>query len=128
MRKVIRLALLAWIGLSSLGLEARAQSTVSAPGGVATGGGIHGSTINIGISDKVLEGLVRDRTKPLQDLADTQKDTIDLLKDKLQLNERQIRAALNAAGEADVAPERIGEKLVEIALPAGSRAGRGRPR
>jgi tetratricopeptide (TPR) repeat protein len=84
--------------------------------GVATGGSISNTTITsvCGIPPEVLEALVRDRTKPLQDLADTQKVTIVLLQDKLQLNERQIRAALDVAGEADVPLERIAQRLIEI--------------
>jgi tetratricopeptide (TPR) repeat protein len=69
----------------------------------------------VGVRDEVLESLVRDRTKLLQDLAETQKSALILLQDKLQLNERQILSALNAAGEAEVPPEDIGKRLIEIA-------------
>lgn len=59
--------------------------------------------------------MVRLRTKPLEDLSESQKDTIALLKEKLDLNQRQVRSALEIVGEADVPPERLAAKLVEIA-------------
>jgi hypothetical protein len=48
-------------------------------------------------------------------LSASQKETIVLLKDKLDLNERQIRAALDIVGEKNIPPERLAAKLVEIA-------------
>ena len=83
----------------------------------ATGGNISGSTVSIvcGIAPEQLEALVRDRSRPLQDLADTQKELIGHLQEQLDLNQAQIRAVLNATGEADIAPDAIAAKLVEIA-------------
>ena len=78
---------------------------------------ISDSTVSIvcGIAPEQLEALVRDRSRPLQDLADTQKELIGRLQEQLDLNQAQIRAALNATGEADIAPDAIAAKLVEIA-------------
>ena len=56
-----------------------------------------------------------ERTKPLEDLTALQKDTIARLQGNLNLNERQVRAALDIVGEADIPPERLAAKLVEIA-------------
>ena len=62
-----------------------------------------------------MDELVRERTKPLEALTDAQQDTIKLLKEKLDLNEQQVRSALVILGEADVPPDRLAAKLVEIA-------------
>jgi tetratricopeptide (TPR) repeat protein len=51
----------------------------------------------------------------LEELVSAHRDTISLLKGSLDLNERQIRAALNAIGENNIPPERLAAKLVEIA-------------
>jgi tetratricopeptide (TPR) repeat protein len=62
-----------------------------------------------------LESLVRLRSKPLEEQAETQKKLIARLEKDLELNEHQMRAALEAAGEAEVPPEQIAARLVEIA-------------
>jgi tetratricopeptide (TPR) repeat protein len=69
----------------------------------------------IGVPPENVEELVRLRTKDLADLSESQKDTISLLKEKLDLNERQLRAAFGIVGEANVPPERLTAKLVGIA-------------
>jgi len=51
----------------------------------------------------------------LEELTTQQRDNITLLKEKLDLNERQVRAALGILGENDIPPERLAAKLVEIA-------------
>jgi hypothetical protein len=84
-------------------------------GGVAIGGDVRESNIIIGVPAERIDELVRERTKPLEDLSASQKETIVLLKDKLDLNERQIRAALETVGEKDIPPERLAAKLIEIA-------------
>src|SRR3984893_16197799 len=91
-----------------------ADQTVSAPGGVAVGGNATGP-ITIGVPPDKVEELVQLRTKPLEDLSQSQKDTIALLKEKLDLNQRQVKSALEILGEANVPPERLAAKLVEIA-------------
>ena len=63
-----------------------------------------------------LDALVRQRMTPLQEeLADVQKRLIARLERELELNERQLRAALEAAGKAKVPPEQLAAKLGETA-------------
>src|SRR6266446_1984365 len=80
-------------------------------GGIAIGGSVTGSTINIGVPPEQLAALVRQAT----DLSETQKKVIAKLEGELDLNQRQIRAALSTLGENDIPPERLAAKLVEIA-------------
>jgi hypothetical protein len=89
-------------------------------GSVAIGGSVTSSTVIIGIPQEKVDELVRDAKRPLEDLTTQQKETIALLKEKLDLNERQVRAALGILGEHDIAPERLAAKLVEI-TPSGLR-------
>jgi tetratricopeptide (TPR) repeat protein len=84
-------------------------------GSIAIGGSITGSTVIIGISQQKVDELVRDAKRPLEELTTQQRENIALLKEKLDLNERQVRAALGILGENDIAPERLSAKLVEIA-------------
>jgi hypothetical protein len=58
-----------------------------------------------------MEELIRQH----KDYSESQKKTIESLRSQLEINERQIIAALNILGEADVAPERLATKLIEIA-------------
>ena len=91
-----------------------ADQTVSAPGGVAAGRDVIGP-VTIGVPPEKLDELVRLRTKDLKDLSEAEKETIALLKEKLDLNQRQVKSALEILGEAEVPPERLAAKLVEIA-------------
>jgi len=84
-------------------------------GGIAIGGSVTGSTVIIGISQQKVDELVRDAKRPLEELTTQQRENIALLKEKLDLNERQARAALGILGENDIPPERLAAKLVEIA-------------
>jgi tetratricopeptide (TPR) repeat protein len=84
-------------------------------GSIAIGGSVTGSTVIIGISQQKVDELVRDAKRPLEELTTQQRENIALLKEKLDLNERQVRAALGILGENDIAPERLSAKLVEIA-------------
>src|SRR5215467_991288 len=84
-------------------------------GGIAIGGSVTGSTVIIGIPQEKVDALVRDAKRPLEELTTQQKENIALLKEKLDLNERQVRAALSILGENDIPPERLAAKLVEIA-------------
>jgi hypothetical protein len=82
-------------------------------GSVAIGGNVSNSTI--GVPYEKLEEAVRSRTKDLEDLSASEKETVALLKEKLDLNLRQVTSAREILGEADVPPERLAAKLVEIA-------------
>jgi hypothetical protein len=88
-----------------------AQQIRAETGGIAIGGSVTGSTINIGVPPEQLATLVRQAA----DLSETQKKVIEKLEDELDLNQRQIRAALGILGENDIPPERLAAKLVEIA-------------
>src|SRR6476660_8801803 len=92
-----------------------AQQTRAETGGIAIGGSVTGSTVIIGIPQEKVDELVRDAKRPLEELTTQQRENIALLKEKLDLNERQVRAALGIVGENDVPPERLTGKLVEIA-------------
>jgi hypothetical protein len=88
-----------------------AQQIRADSGSIAIGGSVTGSTINIGVPPEQLAALVRQAA----DLSKTQKKVIAKLEDELDLNQRQIRAALGILGENDIPPERLAAKLVEIA-------------
>jgi hypothetical protein len=106
------------LGICLLGssISAAAQQGVRADSGaIAIGGNVTGSTVIIGIPQEKVDNLVRDAKRPLEELTSQQRENIALLKDKLDLNERQVRAALGILGENDVPPERLAAKLVEIA-------------
>jgi hypothetical protein len=86
------------------------QGSVAIVGSNATG-----ATITIGVPYEKLEEAVRSRTKDLKDLSDAEKETNALLKEKLDLNQRQVKSALEIVGEKNVPPEQLAAKLVEIA-------------
>lgn len=81
------------------------------------GGNVTNSTINdvCGVPPEKIEELVRSRTKDLSDLSESQRETNALLKEKLDLTQGQVKTALAIVGEANVPPERLAAKLVEIA-------------
>src|SRR6476646_10386344 len=84
-------------------------------GSIAIGGSVTSSTVIIGVPLEKVDELVRDAKRPLEELTTQQRENIGLLKEKLDLNERQVRAALGILGENDIPPERLAAKLVEIA-------------
>src|SRR6266481_5139064 len=84
-------------------------------GSIAIGGSVTGSTVIIGIPQEKVDELVRDAKRPLEELTTQQRENIVLLKEKLDLNLGQVRAALGILGENDIPPERLAAKLVEIA-------------
>jgi hypothetical protein len=84
-------------------------------GSIAIGGSVTGSTVIIGIPQEKVDELVRDAKRPLEELTTQQRENIALLKDKLDLNLGQVRAALGILGENDIPPERLAARLVEIA-------------
>jgi len=102
-------------GLSASIPIARAQDVWAGEGSVAIRGNVTWSTINVGVPLEKIDALVKERTKPLEDLTASQKQAIDLLQEKLDLNERQTRAALDILGEKDIPREALAAKLVEIA-------------
>src|SRR5512132_1835085 len=114
MRNVIRLALLAWIGLAGVRLEARAQDTVSAPGGVAAGRDIRDTTINIMPPDQLAK-IIEAATSDWKRLTDEQRKMIADLEGKFGVSAGALRAFFRTLGEAEVSPERLEAKLVEIA-------------
>ena len=99
----------------ALNASADAQQVKADTGGIAISGSVSSSTISTGIPQEKVDALVRDARRPLEELSAEQRENIALLKEKLDLNERQVRAALGILGENDIAPERLGAKLVEIA-------------
>src|SRR5262245_7517165 len=99
------------IYLFGLNAAVDAQQIKADTGGIAIGGSVTGSTINIGVPPEQLAALVRQAA----DLSETQKKVIAKLEDELDLNQRQIRAALSILGENDIPPERLAAKLKEIA-------------
>src|SRR5215472_15527509 len=110
------LSFVAAAGMCFLALISVAYAQVRADtGSIAIGGSVTGSTVIIGIPQEKVDQLVRDAKRPLEELTTQQRENIALLKDKLDLNERQVRAALGILGENDIAPERLAAKLVEIA-------------
>src|SRR5262245_51929808 len=99
------------IGLLASSSPVPAQQVRADPGGVAIGGSVSDSTINIGIPPEQLAALIRQAA----DLSESQKKLITELEAKFDLNQRQIRAALDILGEKNIPPERLAAKLVEIA-------------
>jgi tetratricopeptide (TPR) repeat protein len=73
------------------------------------------STVIIGIPAEKVEELVREATRPWEQLSDAKQQIIKQLEEKLDLNRRQIMAMLTILGEADVPPEHLTEKLLEVA-------------
>ena len=110
------LCFIAALGMCFFASIAAACAQVKADtGSIAIGGSVTGSTVIIGIPQQKVDELVRDAKRPLEELTAQQRDNIVLLKEKLDLNERQVRAALAILGENDIPPERLAAKLVEIA-------------
>jgi tetratricopeptide (TPR) repeat protein len=109
------LSFVAALGICVFAANTHAQQIKSETGSVAIGGSVTSSTIIIGIPQENVDELVRDAKRPLEELTTQQRDNIALLKEKLDLNERQVRAALGVLGENDIPPERLAAKLVEIA-------------
>jgi hypothetical protein len=68
-------------------------------------------TISTGITPEMLAAL----TRPWEELSESQKKEIAKLQGDLNLNQRQVKSTLEILGEADVPPERLAAKLVEIA-------------
>src|SRR4051812_36559030 len=69
-------------------------------GSVAISGNVRDSTISIGVPADQLEALVRGRTQLLEKYSAS-------LERELDLNQRQVRAALDILGEKDIPPEQL---------------------
>ena len=108
-RLLFGLAAVVWFFASSP--RAAAQTLSAESGGVVIGRDAINSTINIGVPPEVLAALI----KLYADLSETQKKLIAELEQKLALNQQQVLAALTILGEANIAPEQLGSKLVEVA-------------
>jgi hypothetical protein len=80
-------------------------------GGVAIGGNASNNTFITGVTPEMLAALSR----PWEELSESQKKEIAKLQGDLDLNQHQVRSALEIVGEANVPPERLGAKLLEIA-------------
>jgi len=110
------LSFIAALGIGFLACITAGHAQVRADSGsIAIGGSVSGSTVIIGIPQEKVDELVRDAKRPLEELTTQQRENIALLKEKLDLNERQVRAALGILDENDIPPERLTAKLVEIA-------------
>src|SRR5262245_26552535 len=110
------LSFVAALGMCFFALITAANAQVRADtGSIAIGGSVTSSTVIIGIPQERVDELVRDAKRPLEELTTQQRENIALLKEKLDLNVSQVRAALGILGENDITPERLAAKLVEIA-------------
>jgi outer membrane PBP1 activator LpoA protein len=67
--------------------------------------------MTIGLTPEMLAAL----TRPWEELSESQKKEIAKLQGDLDLNQRQVKSALEILGEKNVPPERLAAKLVEIA-------------
>src|SRR5262245_21354543 len=99
----------------ALNTTTHAQQVKVDTGGIGIVGPVTSSTIITGVPFEKVDELVRDAKRPLEELTTQQRENIALLKEKLDLNERQVHAALGILGENDIPPERLAGKLVEIA-------------
>ena len=108
-RLLFGLAAVVWLFESSP--RAMAQTLRAESGGVVIGRDAKDTTINIGIPPEQLAALL----KLSADLSETQMKLIAELEQKFALNQQQVRAALAILGEANIAPEQLGSKLVEVA-------------
>ena len=82
------------------------ETTVSVSGPVTNN--------NYGPSYEQVEVLVRERTKPLEDLTIEQRETIAAIQRNLDSNDAQIRAALESLGEENVPPMLLVPRLIGI--------------
>jgi tetratricopeptide (TPR) repeat protein len=108
---------IATLGVCFLALNTttHAQQVKVDTGGIGIVGPVTSSTIITGVPLEKVDELVRDAKRPLEELTAQQRENIALLKEKLDLNLGQVRAALATLGENDIPPERLAAKLVEIA-------------
>lgn len=82
---------------------------------VAISGSVVNSQVIIGITQEKVDSLVKGATESLTQRTEEQRALIKLLTERLNVNESQISAALKILGEANVPPERLPSKLIDIA-------------
>ncbi len=87
---------------------------INAEGKVAIGGNSGRSTTSA-ISQEKVEELVRDARRSQENLTTQLLENVALLGGKLNLNDRQVLAALDILADADIPAELLVVKLVEIA-------------
>jgi len=96
--------------------ECRAQEVRAGAGGVAVGGSISDSQINItGIPVEKLPSIIEAATKDWRLLNEQQKQTINNLQNSLGVNEDALKSFFQTIGENEVPTEQLGKKLLEIA-------------
>ena len=89
------LSFVAALGMCFFASNTTADAQVRADtSGIAIGGSAFFSKVITGIPQEKVDELVRDAKRPLEELTTQQKENIALLKEKLDLNERQVRAVL----------------------------------
>jgi hypothetical protein len=85
------------IALAFASLTARSEERApvqAREGSVSVGGSVSNSTITIGVPPDKIDEIVRLRSKPLEDLSESQKKLISRLEGDLDLNQRQVKSAL----------------------------------
>ena len=95
--------------------QRRHWEMVFAPGGMEALDELERTRFDVVVATHGRSLYVLDDVGPLEELTVQQRENITLLKEKLDLNERQVRRALDIIGEANVAPELLAAKLVEVA-------------
>lgn len=71
--------------------------------------------VNIGVPPEQLPAIIAAATERLERRTAEQQATIADLQHRLGANEAQLRAFCRIIGESDIAPERMGDKLIEVA-------------
>src|SRR3954451_23962886 len=104
---------LAFCAVFGLGTSPTAADEISGPGVINRG--TIGGNVNVGATSEQIEVLIRAATEPLEHRnADLEAQTRDLAT-KLAVTEPAVRNMLRILGEQEVPPERLVEKLAEIA-------------
>jgi hypothetical protein len=104
-----------YVGAQAKSDAPHSSNVEAGPSGVAIGGSANNSTITIGITLDRVEELISQRTTQFAELSSVQRAYIVQLRRDLDLNEDQLRAALEIMDERDVPREKSLGKLTEIA-------------
>jgi hypothetical protein len=110
---------IATLGVCFLALNTttHAQQVKVDTGGIGIVGPVTSSTIITGVPLEKVDELVRDAKRPLEELTAQQRENIALLKEKLDLNERQVRAALGILSYRRIlVTERVRRQRLELAI------------